>query len=75
MTLSSTAWLQLPHKRYYVGFRFFGIEYVLSRSVSCERIITKHVTRVLLFGVSFFSRVYVKLDFSLSILCFLEMRV
>ena len=50
--------------------------------VSCERIIRKNVTRVthnvirflgfiwILFGVSFSSRVYAKLDFSLSILCF-----
>ena len=55
--------------------------------VSCERIIRKNVTRVphnvirflgfiwILFGVSFSSSVYAKLDFSLSILCFLEVRV
>ena len=63
--------------------RFFKILVV----VSCERIIRKNVTRVphnvirflgfiwILFGVSFSSRVYAKLDFSLSILCFLEVRV
>ena len=63
--------------------RFFLILVV----VSCERIIRKNVTRIphnvirflglnwTLFGVSFFSRVYAKLDFSLSILCFLEVRV
>ena len=55
--------------------------------VSCERIIRKNVTRVphnvigflgfkwILFVASFFSRVYAELDFSLSILCFLEVRV